>query len=182
MDPDGKIKEPLLRLVQLWRAYDATSASGRYQLLFNVPPYIFFGQGPQQSPSVFNFFSPFYAPPGEIRDSNFVAPELEIATEYQNTLLTNYMFSQTFNNNSANDSLGEDDVFIDIDSEIAIAADADALIDQVADKLLAGQISQTLRNEIAGMLVLINGPNSEALRVAETIYLVVTSPEYAFQR
>ena len=37
--------------------------------------------------------------------------------------------------------------FIDIDSEIAIAADADALIDQVADKLLAGQISQTLRNE-----------------------------------
>jgi uncharacterized protein (DUF1800 family) len=182
MDPDGKIKEPLLRLVQLWRAYDATSASGRYQLLFNVPPYIFFGQGPQQSPSVFNFFSPFYAPPGEIRDSNFLAPELEIATEYQNTLLTNYMFSQTFNNNSANDSLGEDDVFIDIDSEIAIAADADALIDQVADKLLAGQISQTLRNEIAGMLVLINGPNSEALRVAETIYLVVTSPEYAFQR
>ena len=181
MNPDGKIKEPLLRLVQLWRAYDATSASGRYQLLFNVPPYIFIGQGPQQSPSVFNFFSPFYAPSGEIRDGNFVAPELEIATEYQNTLLTNYMFSQTFNNNSANDSLDEDDVFIDIDSEIAIAADADALIGQVADKLLAGQISPTLRNEIAGMLALINGPNSEALRVAETIYLVVTSPEYAFQ-
>jgi hypothetical protein len=92
------------------------------------------------------------------------------------------MFSQTFNNNSTNDSLGEDDVFIDINSEIAIAADADALIGQVVDKLLAGQISPTLRNEIAGMLALINGPNSEALRVAETIYLVVTSPEYAFQR
>lgn len=182
MDPDGKIKEPLLRLAQLWRAYDATSASGRYQLLLQIPPFIFLGQGPLQSPSVFNFFSPFYAPPGEFRDSNFVAPELEIATEYQNTLLSNYMFAQTFNNNSANDSLGEDDVFINIDSEMAIAADADALIDQVAGKLLAGEISQTLRDEISGMLALINGPNSEALRAAETIYLVVTSPEYAFQR
>ncbi|MDX1563517.1 MAG: DUF1800 domain-containing protein, partial [Gammaproteobacteria bacterium] len=61
---DGKIKEPLLRLTQLWRAYDARSDEGRYPL---GAAYIFFGQGPLQSPSVFNFFSPFYAPPGEIR-------------------------------------------------------------------------------------------------------------------
>ncbi|MFQ6004945.1 MAG: DUF1800 family protein, partial [Woeseia sp.] len=66
MDLDGKLKEPILRLTQLWRAYEASSRSGRYPF-FGV--FVVFGQGPLQSPSVFNFFSPFYAPPGEIRNS-----------------------------------------------------------------------------------------------------------------
>ncbi len=174
---DGKMKEPLLRLTQLWRAYGARSASGRYPLFAS---YILFGQGPMQSPSVFNFFSPFYAPPGEIRDSSLVAPELQIATEYQNTLVTNYMFFQCFGLNHVNGSLGEDDVFIDFAEEMTLSDDTDALITRVADKLLAGQISATLRQEIEGMLDRIPG-NDAAIRAAETIYLIVTSPEYAYQ-
>lgn len=174
---DGKVKEPLLRLTQLWRAYGARSASGRYPLFAS---YILFGQGPMQSPSVFNFFSPFYAPPGEIRDSSLVAPELQIATEYQNTLVTNYMFFQCFGLNHVNGSLGVDDVFIDFAEEMTLSDDADALITRVADKLLAGQISATLRQEIEGMLDRIPG-NDAAIRAAETIYLIVTSPEYAYQ-
>jgi uncharacterized protein (DUF1800 family) len=182
MELDGKLKEPLLRVVQLWRAYSATSASGKYKPLFGIPPFVFLGQGPLQSPSVFNFFTPFYAPPGEISDRNFVAPEFQIATEYQNTFMTNFMFLQAFNHNSANEALGEDDVFIDIGEELTIATDTDALIDRVAEKLLAGEISQPLREEIGGMLALLVGPNSETLRVAETIYLIATSPEFALQR
>ena len=34
MELDGKIKEPLLRITQLWRAYGAQSQSGGYRLLF----------------------------------------------------------------------------------------------------------------------------------------------------
>ncbi len=177
-ESDGKIKEPLLRLTQLWRAYDATSQSGRYPLNF---AYIVFGQGPLQAPHVFNFYSPFFAPAGEIRNNNLVAPELEIATEYLNTFTTNYMFNQTFALNSTNQNLERDDVFINFEAEIAIAADADLLINTVVEKLLAGQISDTLRNEIAGMLALI--PDTDAaIRAAETIYFIVTSPEYAYQR
>ena len=97
MEIDGKIKEPLLRLTQLWRAYNAQSQSGVFPLF---PAYIIFGQGPLQASHVFNFFSPFYAPPGEIRNSGLVAPELQIATEYQNTFITNYFFLLTFNWNS----------------------------------------------------------------------------------
>jgi len=178
MEIDGKVKEPLLRLTQLWKAYNATSRSGRYPLNF---AYILFGQGPLQSPSVFNFFSPFYAPPGEIRNSSLVAPELEIATEYQNTLFANYMFYQAFALNQTSDTLADDDVFINFEEEMAIAENADALIDMVAGKLLAGEISATLRQEIAGMLARI--PETESvLRVAETIYFVSTSPEFAYQR
>jgi uncharacterized protein (DUF1800 family) len=178
MDLDGKIKEPLLRLTQLWRAYDATSTSGRYPFNF---AYIIFGQGPLQSPSVFNFYSPFFAPTGEIRDNSLVAPELEIATEYLNTYMTNYMFGQTFGLNSTNENLDPDDVYINFEAEMAIAADIDLLIDTVAGKLLGGQISDTLRNEIAGMLALVPETDT-AVRAAETVYFVVTSPEYAYQR
>lgn len=174
----GKIKEPILRLTQLFRAYDATSQSGRYPLGF---VYVVFGQGPLQSPSVFNFFSPFYAPPGEIASAGQVAPELEIATEYLNTYVTNYFFYQAFGLNQTNENLGEDDVYIDFSAEMAVAADVDALVDMVAGKLLGGQISDTLRNEIAGMLALIPETDT-AIRAAETIYFVTTSPEYAYQR
>ena len=185
MDLDGKIKEPLLRVTQLWRAYGGRSQSGRYQLLQGIPPSIFLGQGPLQSPSVFNFFSPSYAPPGEISNSNLLAPELEIATEYQNTLVTNYMFYQAFSANSVSSeepTFSDDDVFIDITDELSVADDTDALIDLVAEKLLGGSISDVLRQEIAGMLTLFSGPDSAPLRVAEAIYLVASSPEYAYQR
>jgi uncharacterized protein (DUF1800 family) len=178
MDLDGKLKEPLLRLTQLWRAYDGKSASGRYPL---VAASVLFGQGPLQSPSVFNFFSPFYSPPGEIRNSALVAPELQIATEYQNTYVTNYWFFQAFALNQANPDLEADDIYIDISEEMAIAGDDDALIDMVAGKLLAGELSAALRQEIAGILALI--PDAEAaLRAAETVYLVVSSPEFAYQK
>jgi uncharacterized protein (DUF1800 family) len=178
MDLDGKIKEPLLRLTQVWRAYDAISASGRYPFL---GAYIFFGQGPLQSPSVFNFFTPFYAPPGEIRDSSLVAPELQIATEYQNTLVTNYMLYQAIGLTSEATGLADDDVYINIDEEMAIADDTDALVAMVAGKLLAGQISATLDAEVKGMLDRI--PDTEAaIRVGEAIYFIASSPEFAYQR
>ena len=178
MEIDGKLKEPLLRLTQLYKAYDATSQSGRYPL---VASYILFGQGPLQSPSVFNFFSPFFAPPGEIRDSSLVAPELEIATEYLNTLMTNYLFFQTFGLNHTNPDLEDDQIYINLQEEMDAAADIDALIDTVAGKLLGGDISDTLRTELAGMLARL--PETEpVLRAAEAVYLVVTSPEYAYQR
>ena len=95
------------------------------------------------------------------------------------------MFYQTYSANSisAEDpNFDPDEVFIDIAEELALTGDVDALIDRVAAKLLAGEISDTLRNEIAGMLAIITGPDTEVLRVAETIYLIVTSPEYAYQK
>ena len=178
MEIDGKLKEPLLRLTQLFKAYNATSTSGRYPL---AASYILFSQGPLQAPHVFNFFSPFYAPPGEIRNSSLVAPELEIATEYATTLFTNYMFFQTFGLNHTNQNLGEDDIFINFQEEMDAAADIDALINMVAGKLLGGEISDTLRTEITGMLERIPETDT-AIRAAEVIYFVTTSPEYAYQR
>lgn len=183
---DGKLKEPLLRLTQLWRAYDASSASGSFKgttLPMSIA-YVLLGQGPLQSPSVFNFFSPSFAPSGEIRNSGFVAPEMQIATEYQNTFVTNILFVSSFQLNSANQNANPDDVLIDIAEEMAIASDTDALIDLVATKLLAGNISDTLRTQLAAMLdrVAMVFPGNTAALAAEAIFLIITSPEFAYQR
>ena len=182
MEIDGKVKEPLLRLTQLWRAYDARSESGRYPLLAS---FILLGQGPLQSPSVFNFFSPFYAPPGEIRDSSLVAPELGIATEYQNTQVTNFFLLQLFVYNWMMDresaEYTEDTILVNFEEEMNIADDSQALIDMVAGKLLGGEISNTLRAEIEHILEFIP-QDQPLLRAVDAIYFVVTSPEFAYQR
>ena len=96
----------MLRLTQLWRAYDGQGASGSY---VTANPTVTSVKGPLQAPSVFNFFSPFYAPPGEIADRGLVAPELQIATEYQNTLIANFFYQQAFGRNSDR-SVGTDPI------------------------------------------------------------------------
>ncbi|MGD8340527.1 MAG: DUF1800 domain-containing protein [Gammaproteobacteria bacterium] len=178
-DTKGKLKEPLLRLTQLWRAYDARSESGRFPL---GSANNFLGQGPLQSPSVFNFFSPFFAPAGEIRDRGLVAPELQIATEHQNTVLATVMAFYIYLWNSANiDTLQPNNVYIIIDEELELATDIQALIDRISAKLLAGEISATLRSEVIAMIERIP-EDQPVVRVAEAIYFIVTSPEYAYQR
>jgi len=174
----GKIKEPLLRLTQLWRAYNGRAPDGGFRAFAN--PSGSLGQGPLQANSVFNFFSPDFAPSGEIRDAGLVAPELEIATEYQNTQVTNTFRTYTFGRNSRTAGLPADAIVINIEAEIAVAADTNALVNLVADKLLAGQVSATLRAEmtnLVGRYATTDGPN----RAAQAIYSVVTSPEYVLQ-
>jgi hypothetical protein len=182
----GKLDEPLLRLTQLWRAYGAASQSGKLNVQ-NITGFI--GQGPLQAPSVFNFFSPFYAPPGEILDQGLVAPEMQVATEYLSSLLTNYFFVVAFCYNTAPvqgcppipDALRPDLVVIDLSAEGALAADSEALVNAIADKFVGGPISATLKAQAKAMIEL--APTTEtSLRIAEAMYLISTAPELALQR
>jgi uncharacterized protein (DUF1800 family) len=174
----GKVKEPLLRLTQLWRAYGAQAANGQYRI-GNINAV--FGQGPLQSPSVFNFFSPFYAPPGEIADQGLVAPELQIATEYLNTTVTNTFYNVIFFWNSTVPGLPANAIVVDISQEVALAGDSEALVNRIAEKLLGGTISPTLKAEAKAAVERVPATNA-GQRVSEAMYLIATSPEYAVIR
>jgi len=174
----GKVKEPLLRLTQLWRAYGAQAANGQYRL-GNINAV--FGQGPLQSPSVFNFFSPLYAPPGELTDQGLVAPELQIATEYLNTTVTNTFYNVIFFWNSTVPGLPANAIVVDISQEVALAGDPEALVSRIAEKLLGGTISPTLRAEARAAVERVPAA-SAGQRVSEAMYLVATSPECVVQR
>ncbi len=182
----GKLKEPLLRLTQLWRAYDASSRSGKYNVQ-NITGLI--GQGPLQAPSVFNFFSPFYAPPGEIANQGLVAPEMQVTTEYLSSLWTDYVFVLAFCYTTTPiqgcppvpPALQPDLVTIDASDELALAANPQALVDAIAGKLVGGPLSNALSTEARSMVE--RAPASQAsLRVAEALYLIASAPEVALQR
>ena len=182
----GKLKEPLLRLTQIWRAYGASSQSGKYNVQ-NITGLI--GQGPLQAPSVFNFFSPFYAPPGEIADQGLVAPEMQLTTEYLSSLWTDYVFVLAFCYTTTPvqgcppipDALRPDLVVIDPSTERGLASNPQALVDAIGDRLVGGSLPATLNAQARSMVE--RAPaNEAALRVAEALYLIATSPEIALQR
>jgi hypothetical protein len=54
----------------------------------------------------------------------------------------------------------------------------------VVGKLLGGQVSTALRAEMVNMIDRVRTvvPDNDAALVAEAIYFVVTSPEFAYQR
>ena len=177
-DAAGKLIEPLLRLTALWRAFDGRAASGRFRLA-NAD--ILVGQGPLRSPSVFNFYRPDYAPPGEMRAAGLVSPEMEIANEATVAYMANLLAFAAFAGNSAAANPAADDILIDIRSEQQIAGNAAQLVDRIADKLLGGAISPALRGEAIAMTER-SPPSATAGRVAEVIHTIVTSPEYVVQR
>jgi uncharacterized protein (DUF1800 family) len=203
----GKVKEPLLRVTQLWRAYDAKAPNGKITTAsfccppgaggFN-PPASTVGQGPGQSPSVFNFFSPFYAPPGEIAQAGLVAPELQLANENLHTSMGWLFHTQThYRTNRQFGMQGENNFYINIDEEMTVSDDIDAVLDLVSLKLLGSRdaMSPALREQtrvqmqrwkidplFQGDNRTSNHNNTRQNRVSEALYLTVMSPDFAVQR
>jgi uncharacterized protein (DUF1800 family) len=173
----GKVKEPLLRVTQLWRAYDAKAANGRYRLRANYE----IGQMPLRSPSVFNYFRPDFSPPGELAQAGLAAPELQLATEFLSASVSNAVGDLTLWWNTAGQRLPEDAVLLDIASELAVADQPAALVDLVAAKLLGGRISPSLRASVEAAVAATPSTN-RAQRAADAIFLVASSPEFAVQR
>lgn len=101
----GKPREPLLKMVHLWRSFAAqsadTSADGfrrwaRYASgcsSFNWPQCAF-QQRPLGAPSVFNFYEPDYKVPGDIADLGLVSPEFQIINESSSILTANDIYNQ----------------------------------------------------------------------------------------
>ena len=180
----GKVKEPLLRLTQFWRAYGARAASGKSGVARNFPGGVsaVFGEGPGLSPSVFNFYSPGFAPPGEIQSQGMVSPEMQLATEYLNTQVTNYFWTQANARTITQaPSLNADDMFIDTSEEIALAGDSEALVNRVAERLLGGAASMSAVLKAQAKAQVDRSTNTNT-RVADAIYLIAVSPEYMLQR
>lgn len=103
----GKLKEPMLRLSAILRAFNARTTSGRYQLTYGLDQVESgISQGPLQSPTVFNYFHPEFSPPGPVSAMSAIGPEFEITTttaiastqNYFGNLVANYDTGPTNSN------------------------------------------------------------------------------------
>jgi uncharacterized protein (DUF1800 family) len=171
----GKLREPMVRLVQWGRTFGATSDKGLWAL-GNTSADTGLKQMPLWAPSVFNYFRPGYSPPNTALSQNqLVAPELQIADEPSVVGYVNYM-AGTVNNAR--------DVKVVYSAEKALAATPAALIDHLNLHLAAGAISAANRTLITQAVTTIAATTDAGLlnRVYAAIVLVMSSNEYLIQQ
>jgi Protein of unknown function (DUF1800) len=90
----GKLREPMIRLVQWARTFGAVSKQGNWKIgdLSDISYNL--GQSPFHSPSVFNYFRPGYVPPGTgLAAAQATAPEFQIVNETTVGSYVNFMQS-----------------------------------------------------------------------------------------
>ncbi len=184
-DTFGKVKEPVIRYTQVWRAFDATPgplSDGQYRspqkALTQISDYT--GQSVLGAPSVFNFYLPDHrVEPGD----ELVAPELQIFSDVNAASVNNDLFTQIYANNNRRFTPNGTEVRIQIDREVALASDAGALLDHLDVLLCAGQLPPAQRAAIASHLATL--PSNEEgteQRALDAIYCIVGSPANIVQK
>lgn len=175
----GRLEEPLIRHARFWRMFAVQPVP---VLGFEVPDMTLdYGQAPLASPTVFNFYTPFYAPPGPIAVAGLVAPEFQITTHTTSVATLNRFHELTFDGYVGAPTAPPNLALVDIGPEKALAADPAALVDRLDVLLLAGEMSSDLRGVLVDYVA--DTPLGDGTqRVVEALYLILASPEYAVLR
>ncbi|MBL8310959.1 MAG: DUF1800 family protein [Burkholderiales bacterium] len=167
----GKLREPVIRLASMLRAFGGTTASGRYPLHYINDVEYGISQGPLQSPTVFNFYLPDFVPPGAVAAAGATAPEFQITTTTAIASTQNFLgsvissshnnnlykqnglgnFSGTCDTGSASTNVPEC-IFSDLSDLYAIQADTNALFDYINLVLLGGSLSSTNKAALVAAL------------------------------
>jgi len=175
----GKVREPLLRLTQVWRGLGVTWRRNR---LFpdDRDIHVTHNQTPLGAPSVFNFFAPSHMPPGPATTAGLLAPEMQAITDTAAIALTNDQWGRIHwgCNGCPMDEFDDSVRVTQLDSWRAMS-DREAMIGRADVLFLGGTMSDTLRQQLRMRLAAVNDAE---LRVHNLLYLVTASPEYAVQR
>lgn len=196
----GRLREPMLRFVQWGRTFGVTSAQGSWKINDLSNPATQLGQSPLRSPSVFNFFRPGYVPPStQMASTGAMAPEFQIVTESSVAGYLNFMQNVIRNgiyvndpdlpnniNNSRNPKNGYD-IKASYSTELALAADAKALVARLNLLLCAGQLPAVLQGQMvtalnAMPLTATSPPDKRLDRVAAAVFLAMAAPQYLVQK
>lgn len=172
---DGKLREPMLRLLQWLRLTKATSTTWAVTDLSGSDE---LGQAPLRAPSVFNFYRPAYVPPNTtIADLGLVAPEFQITNESTVMGYLNFMWDVL-----RTGGLGV--VVPDYSDFLPLADDVPALVDRLHLYLTGRTLSATTVSTIVTgtQSILGNAPAQRLNRVLAAMYLIMASPEYMVQR
>nr|WP_315225630.1 DUF1800 family protein [uncultured Albidiferax sp.] len=194
----GKLREPMLRLVQWGRTFGIASARGSWKIGELTDPASQLGQSPLRSPSVFNFFRPGYVPPGTpLATSRSVAPEFQLVNEssvggylnYLQDVLRDgiYVEAPEQPQEASNNATNGYDITARYTAELALATDANALVARLNLLLCAGQLSAATRTLVVNALnaTPVTSSSSDAARrdrVAAAVLLVMASSEYLVQK
>jgi uncharacterized protein (DUF1800 family) len=170
----GHEREPVVRLANLLRAFNASSPDGKFSVR-NVNTN--FAQEAMHSPTVFNFFEPDYSAPGAIAEAGLRSPELQITTETTVVTVTNYLRTAIYS------GLGPsaDRITLNLSGEQGLAANPAQLVDHLNSLLMANNMSPAMRNILINAITQIPA-NNPAERARTAVYLVINSPEFTIDK
>lgn len=173
----GKLREPMVRFGNWMRAFDARSSNGVYAIWNLEDNVSSLGQNPLRAPSVFNWFRPDYAPPGQILNQSLVAPEFQITHETTVTGYANFMAYTAERGHGYNTGT----ILPNYTAEVALANNPPALMDRLNILLTAGRMTSATRQIIINAINEI--PASQASRrVHMAVALTMVSPEFIVQK
>jgi uncharacterized protein (DUF1800 family) len=177
----GKLREPMIRLVQWARTFAVTSTSGAWKIgdLSNASDRL--GQSPLRSPSVFNFFRPGYVPPASTLSAGSVAPEFQLVNESSVGGYLNYMTGVIPN------GINSGDIKATYTAELAVVTDAAALVQRLNTLLCGGQLSSATQTLIVNALnaTPVTATGSDTIkrnRICAAVLMVMASAEYLVQK
>ncbi|MCB9227154.1 MAG: DUF1800 family protein [Chitinophagales bacterium] len=188
----GKLREPLLKYTQALRAFNVYNQSGKmwnWGYLFDEAV----SQGVLTSPSVFNFYLPSFSPNGPISDADLVAPEFQIHTSATSINYINLAYVWFVNSFYGEISTHADDniigrpsydintldpadyFYLDLADELAIASNAEELVDRIDLILTGGLFSDDTKASIVQAVNSVNNPDE---KVKAALFLAFISPDY----
>jgi len=187
----GKVKEPIIAVSQLWRAFNAQSDIGDIR---DVGPHTHLGQRPFDAPTVFNFYAPTDAP-SDVAQLGLVAPEM---TLFKDDIVLNYlrrMFDLAISNIVGTDPVtptapySEDTrraMVLNLSEAKQFAHDSNALLNFYSERLFGGIMSDHLRSVTIAFLdelpVQDGDDANRQYRAEQALTVLLVSPEYNIQR
>jgi len=171
----GKLKEPLLRMTGIYRAFGAASLEGRFPI-FN--PEVSLGQAALRSPTVFNFFEPGYVQPGSLAAAGLLAPEFQITTADTIISVPNYIYSSIYTPASPSAST----IVLNLSTLTANASNPAAMVGTLNQLLCAGAMSSQTQQLIEAEIASLSSSTPAAALAQAALYLAATSPDAAIQR
>jgi uncharacterized protein (DUF1800 family) len=173
----GRLKEPVIRMTNIYRALEATPREG-YWSLFGTAGDESIGQSPMAPPSVFNYYRPGFVPAETaIARAGMVAPELQITNE-----VSTIGWAQTVQNITRQAQYYPSDLALG--KELAIAADAGALISRLNLLLTGNTMSVATVNLIRDAVNKMPSASTDDKRnrVWSAVTLVTSSTEFLVQK
>ncbi len=171
----GKLKEPLLRVTGLYRAFNAASQEGRFPI-FNAQDNL--DEAALRSPTVFNFFDPGYSQQGLLASAGLLSPEFQITDASTSISVPNTLFSAIYTPTSPSSST----LVLDLSPLTANAGNPAAMVSTLNQLLCANGMGAQTQQLILSALQ--SAPaGTPALSLAQmALYLAATSPDAAIQR
>lgn len=192
----GKLRQPLERITNLFASFDITSPSGLlwfrdFQLMY---PHV--EQSFLSAPTVFNFFTPFYAEEAFVAPNDMVSPEFQIlhatsGISYINAI-ENSIKTRPFRNRTAvhstalrlnYDYSNVDLPYLDFTDEIALynSSGLSALVDRLDLILCHGQLSDGTKNIIVNAInqyIADDSNFTDQEVINDVLYFIMMSPDY----